>query len=85
MCLGVPGQIAELTPIQEGQLAEAKVRFGGLTRSVCVALVPEVRVGDYVLVHAGLALERIDAEDAERTLAYLRAMGESEEFSHEAS
>jgi hydrogenase expression/formation protein HypC len=78
MCLGVPGQIVERTETRAGELASALVAFGGLTRSVCIALVPEVGPGDYVLVHAGLALEKIDEDHASELLAHLRAMNDGE-------
>jgi len=81
MCLGVPGKIVEKMATASGDLANAVVEFGGLRRKVCVSLVPEAQPGDYVLVHAGIALNRIDASEAERLLLHLRAMGEEpEEF-----
>ncbi|MFP4560072.1 MAG: HypC/HybG/HupF family hydrogenase formation chaperone [Thiohalorhabdus sp.] len=66
MCLAVPGKVVE----QEGDEI-ARVDFGGVRKSVSLALVEDVAVGDYVLVHVGFALQRIDPEEAERTLALL--------------
>ena len=81
MCLGVPGRILEKFENAPDDLASAMVEFDGLRRRVCVALVPEAQPGDYVLVHAGIALCRIDFSEAERLLNHLRAMGaEQEEF-----
>ncbi len=81
MCLGIPGKILEKIGNTTGDLADAIVEFDGLRRKVCVALVPEAQPGEYVLVHAGIALTRIDATEAERLLNYLRDMGaEQEEF-----
>lgn len=76
MCLGVPGK---LLSIEEGAggLPMGKVRFGGITKQVCLAYVPDAQVGDYVLVHVGFAISRIDPEEAERTLALLRDLGEA--------
>ena len=56
----------------------AVVEFAGVRRKVCVACVPESRPGDYVIVHAGIAISRFDADEAERTLAYLEELGEAD-------
>jgi hydrogenase expression/formation protein HypC len=77
MCLGVPGLIVEREPA-EAAMPSAVVEFAGVRRSVCVACVPEAEVGDYVVVHAGLAISRLDAEEAGRLLECLRAIGEDE-------
>ena len=53
----------------------ARVMFGGITREACLDFVPEARPGDYVMVHVGFAISRVDAEEAERTYGLLRAMG----------
>jgi hydrogenase expression/formation protein HypC len=79
MCLGVPGRVVET--FSDGDLPMAKVDFGGLAKSVCVAHVPEARVGDFVLVHVGFALARIDEREAQRTfelLEELKLLGELE-------
>ena len=74
MCLGIPGEIVS---IEEGeQLRTAKVRFGGATRSVYLDLVPDAQVGDYVIVHVGFALSKIDAEEASNVFEMLRKLGE---------
>jgi hydrogenase expression/formation protein HypC len=72
MCLGVPGRVAEWLE-SAGGLACAVVEFGGVRRSVCMACVPEAAVGDYVIVHAGVAIARLDAAEAERVLVELQA------------
>jgi hydrogenase expression/formation protein HypC len=77
MCLGVPGRIIELRNAA-GELASALVEFDGLRRSVCVELVPEALPGDYVVVHAGIALSCVDAGEAQRLLMHLRELGEPE-------
>ena len=63
MCLGVPGKILEITPSPLG-MAMGKVSFGGVAKEVCLAYVPEAVVGDYVIVHAGFALNKLDEQEA---------------------
>ncbi|MCD6282251.1 HypC/HybG/HupF family hydrogenase formation chaperone [bacterium] len=73
MCLAIPGIIEEL----EGEWA--KVRVGGVTVEANVALVPGAALGDYVLVHAGYAIQRLTQEDAEESLELLREFSEFQE------
>ena len=74
MCLGIPGEIVS---IEEGeQWRTAKVRFGGATRDVYLDLVPDAQVGDYVIVHVGFALSKIDADEAGNVFDMLRKLGE---------
>jgi len=73
MCLAIPGKILETR--DEGGLRVAKVQFGGVTRDACLEYVPEAVPGDYVVVHVGFAISRIDAEEAERTYELLEQMG----------
>jgi hydrogenase expression/formation protein HypC len=79
MCLAVPGKVLEVEERDGSRVA--RVEFGGITRLVQLDLVPEARVGDYVVTHVGFAISRLDAEEADRTLRILKAMGllESEE------
>jgi hydrogenase expression/formation protein HypC len=78
MCLAVPGRIVEwLEPA--GGLSCAVVEFGGVRRRVCMACVPEAVLGDYVIVHAGVAINRLDAAEAERVLAELALAFDSPE------
>lgn len=65
MCLAVPGQVLN---VADDPLRTATVSFGGVTKSVSLALVPEAAVGDYVIVHVGFAISRLDEEAARRTL-----------------
>ena len=65
MCLAVPGRVLN---IEDDQLRMATVSFGGVTKSVSLALVPEAGVGDYVIVHVGFAISKLDEEAARRTL-----------------
>jgi hydrogenase expression/formation protein HypC len=76
MCLGVPGRIVSADD-DEG-LRMGTVDFGGVARRICLAYVPEAELGDYVVVHAGFAISRVDAAEAAATLAALRALGDAE-------
>ena len=78
MCLGVPGRIVERCIVEKTALAAGLVEFEGLRRRVCLELVPEAIVGDYVVVHAGIAISQIDVVEAERVLQHLRALNEIE-------
>ena len=78
MCLGVPGELIEIQPDPLG-MHMGKVDFGGIRKEVCLAYVPEAEVGDYVLVHVGFALSRIDEDEAKRVFEWLRAEGALEE------
>jgi hydrogenase expression/formation protein HypC len=74
MCLAVPGRVLEVTGADLAR--EAKVDFGGVFRLVSLAALPEAGINDYVLVHAGFAIARVDEAEARRTLAELAEMGE---------
>ena len=82
MCLGIPGEVLE-SHAGPGGLRYGTVRFGGASREVCLEYVPEAAVGDYVIVHVGLALSRITPEDAEETFRYLEEMQELAELEGE--
>jgi hydrogenase expression/formation protein HypC len=77
MCLGIPGQIREIRDTE--LLRMGTVDFGGVVREVCLSCVPEAGVGDYVIVHVGFAISRLDEEEAKTTLEILRQMGAVEE------
>lgn len=74
MCLGIPGRITQTTDVA-GMLM-GQVDFGGVSRDVCLAYVPEARVGNYVIVHVGFAISLVDEVEAKHTLEILRAMGD---------
>ncbi len=71
MCLGVPGRITE---IRDGMMLMGTVDFDGASLEVCLAYVPEAKVGNYVLVHAGFALTQLDEEEAHKTLETLKLL-----------
>lgn len=77
MCLAVPGKILDCDEASGAR--EGRVQFGGIVRHVRLDFVPEVQVGDYVMVHVGFAISRVDAEEAERTLQLLAEMGSLDE------
>jgi len=77
MCLAVPGRIVEL--VEGDGLAMARLDYGGVAREACMAYLPEAKVGDYVLVHVGFAISKMDEAEAARTLELLRELGELEE------
>jgi hydrogenase expression/formation protein HypC len=73
MCLGIPGEIISID--EASALRTAKVRFGGATREVYLNLVPDATVGDYVIVHVGFALSKVDAAEAGNVFEMLRTLG----------
>ena len=77
MCLGIPGEILEIST--QDELRFAKVRFGGITRQVCLECQPDVVVGDFVLVHVGFAIARIDRDEAARAWEVLTELGQTDE------
>jgi hydrogenase expression/formation protein HypC len=79
MCLGIPGRILEVR--DDRGLVMGQVDFGGVRREVCLAYVAdEVRAGDYVVVHVGFAISRVDEAEARRTFEALREMSQLEEL-----
>ncbi|MFZ2323704.1 MAG: HypC/HybG/HupF family hydrogenase formation chaperone [Ignavibacteriaceae bacterium] len=75
MCLAIPGKIVSIDE-NPGALKMAKADFAGVTKNICVDWLPDVKIGEYVLVHVGFALNKIDEQQAEETLQALREMGE---------
>jgi hydrogenase expression/formation protein HypC len=73
MCLGVPGKIVDI--YEANTLRMCKIDFGGAVVEACLEAIPEARVGDYTIVHAGFALNLLSEEEAEQTLAALRELG----------
>ena len=76
MCLAIPGQVVAI--VGEGELRQGRVDFGGVGRDTSLVFLPEVEVGDFVLVHVGFAIARIDEQAARETLEALRMIGELE-------
>jgi len=78
MCLAIPGKVIEVFEAQGLRMARAD--FGGTIRKVCLEYLPEAGLGDYVLVHVGFALSRVDPEEAARTYQLLHELGQLEEL-----
>lgn len=78
MCLAIPGKVIET--FDKGDMLMARVQFGGIIREACLEYVPETMVGDYVLVHVGFAISRIDEAEAERTYEALRELDQLTEL-----
>ncbi len=77
MCLGIPGRVVELR--QDAELLMGKVDFGGVAREVCLEYVPDVKVGEYVIVHVGFALSKLDAAEAARLYELLAELAAFED------
>jgi hydrogenase expression/formation protein HypC len=75
MCLAVPGKVLSIDDDPSG-MPTGKVSFGGITKTVSLAYVPDVKVGEYVLVHVGFALSKVDEQEAMQVFEYLRTMEE---------
>jgi len=78
MCLGIPGEVIALN--ERDGLPYASVRFGGVTRDVCLAYVPDAVPGEFVAVHVGFAITKIDPEEAARSYQILQEIGQTAEL-----
>ncbi len=78
MCLGIPGKV--VSTFREHDALMGKVDFSGVTRQVCLENVPDVQIGQYVLVHVGFALSQIDEAEAQQVFAYLKEMQQLDEL-----
>jgi hydrogenase expression/formation protein HypC len=84
MCLAIPGKITSV--IGEDPLTRmGKIDFGGILKEASLAYVPEAKVGDYVIVHVGFAISRVDEEEAQKVFDYLRQMDELAELQETGS
>lgn len=79
MCLAIPGEVLSVDD-SDALLRTGRVKFGGIVKDVSLALLPEARPGQYVLVHAGLGISVVDADEAARIFEYLEQLGETEEL-----
>lgn len=78
MCLGIPGKVVET--YREHDVLMGKIDFGGVFKRACLEHVPHVKIGDYVVVHVGFALNTIDAEEAQRVFDFLEGMNQLDEL-----
>lgn len=79
MCLAVPGKVLSIYESADGMLM-GKVSFGGVAKEVSLAYMPETQVGDYVIVHVGFAISKVDEEEAQQVFEYLKQMEDLSEL-----
>ncbi len=84
MCLGVPGKVLRIAE-GPGGMNMGTVSFGGITKEVCLDWLPEVKPGDYVIVHVGFAISKVSEEEAAETIELLRQIGELDELESHGS
>jgi hydrogenase expression/formation protein HypC len=80
MCLAIPGKLTSITSQLDETFRFGKVSFGGIMKEVNLSMVPEAQVGDYVLVHVGVAISVVDEEEALKTFEYIKQIGELNEL-----
>jgi hydrogenase expression/formation protein HypC len=80
MCLAIPGKILSITNQLDETFRYGKVSFGGINKEVNLCMVPDANIGDYVLVHVGVAISIIDEAEAQLTFDYLKQIGEMDEL-----
>ena len=81
MCLGVPGRVVDVA--EEQGVLMGRVDFGGVARKVCMSHVPDIQPGEYVLVHVGFALSRLDEQEAARVFELLKELDQLEDLGPE--
>jgi hydrogenase expression/formation protein HypC len=77
MCLAIPGKLTDI--YEKDNLRMAKIDFGGIVKEVCLAYVPEAKIGEYALIHVGFAISLMDEEEAQETLKLLQEVSNFEE------
>jgi hydrogenase expression/formation protein HypC len=80
MCLAIPGKINSIEHRYDGLVRMAKIQFGGILKEASLEMVPKAQVGDYVLVHVGVAISIVNEEEALQTFKYLEEIGEIDEL-----
>ena len=80
MCLAIPGKIQSIELLYGGAVKMAKVSFGGIIKEASLEMVPTAAIGDYVLVHVGVAISKVNEEEANKVFGYLREAGELDEL-----
>lgn len=84
MCLAIPGKIVSITAQLDETFRQGKVSFGGILKDINLCMVPDAAVGDYVLVHVGVAISTVDEAEASQTFEYLRQIGDLDELTASA-
>ena len=85
MCLAIPGKVVSIVGQLDEVFRTGKVSFEGITKEVNLSMVPEVNVGDYVLVHVGTAISIVDEEEALKTFQYIKEAGDLADLDSELS
>ena len=80
MCLAIPGKIQSVQLLHDGAVKMAKVSFGGIIKEASLEMLPSADVGDYVLVHVGVAISKVNEEEANKVFDYLKQAGELDEL-----
>lgn len=80
MCLSIPGRLIEITSQLDDIFKMGKVSFDGVIKEVSLALVPEAKIDDYVMVHVGAAISLVDEEEAKKTFSLLKQLGELDDL-----
>lgn len=80
MCLAIPGKIQSIQWMYNDTIRMAKVSFGGIIKEASLEMLPAADVGDYVLVHVGVAISKVDEEEAAKSFEYLKEIGEIDEL-----
>lgn len=80
MCLAIPGKIRSIETVHNGVVRMAKVSFGGIIKEASLEMLPSAGIGDYVLVHVGVAISKIDEAEAAKTFEYLKEIGEIDDL-----
>jgi hydrogenase expression/formation protein HypC len=80
MCLAIPGKLTSISAQLDETFRFGKVSFGGIMKEVNLSMVPQAKVGDYVLVHVGVAISVVDEEEALKTFEYIKQIGELNEL-----
>ena len=75
MCLAIPGKVVSISG-DNPLVRMGRVDFSGIIKEACLAYVPEVQIGDYVIVHVGFALSKVDEDEAQKIFEYLKEMDE---------
>ncbi|MBL7860451.1 MAG: HypC/HybG/HupF family hydrogenase formation chaperone [Cyclobacteriaceae bacterium] len=83
MCLAIPGKLTTITGQLDDTFRFGRVSFGGIMKEVNLSMVPHAQVGDYVLVHVGVAISVVDEEEALKTFEYIRQIGELNDLTSE--
>jgi hydrogenase expression/formation protein HypC len=75
MCLAIPGKVVSISG-DDPLTRVGKINFGGIVKEACLAYVPEIKIGEYVIVHVGFALSKVDEDEAEKVFEYLKKIDE---------